>query len=125
MADVTPSIESTETSTPVSVTSSDSTQPIKTDVIQTVKRRHKQDNSVSAWLCRMWFGVGLLILWPIAWMISRPVYFLHYYFGFDPKRSLLGKIFRRMTSWVIRSNPFWKIRVKFLAKDKLPKTEKK
>ncbi|KAF0982436.1 hypothetical protein FDP41_011366 [Naegleria fowleri] len=89
------------------------------------KKRHKQDQSLSAWMCRMWFGLGLLLVWPIAWLLTLPIYLGHKYFGLDKKKTLLGKIFRGATAMVVKSNPYWKLKTKFTDKSKLPKSEKK
>src|SRR3989338_779584 len=89
------------------------------------RKRAKQDNSIKAWMCRMWFIFGLLIAWPIAYAISLPVLFLHKYFGFDAKRTWLGKIFRSSTAMVIKSNPYWKLKVTHINKKSLPSTEKR
>ena len=88
----------------------------------------KQDNSLSAWLCRIYFIGGLFTVWPIAFLIILPLYLLHIVFGFDRKKELMGYLFRLSNRIVVETNPFWKVGVYYAnpgIKNKLPKQTRK
>lgn len=127
-------------SSPTSTTSESATSPTTTTKTTTTtpkpsstpspNKHHagKEDHSLSAWLCRLYFISGLFLSWFCCFLIVLPLYLLHVLFGFDKNRTVIGKLFRMSNQLVVEWNPFWKIRTFYENRStlqKLPKHQKK
>nr|CAG4716160.1 unnamed protein product [Naegleria fowleri] len=124
----TTSSPTTTTTTTATTTTTTTTTATKTTTSITKYHAGKEDHSLSAWLCRLYFISGLFLSWVCCCVIALPLYLLHVMFGFDKNRTLIGKLFRKSNQWVVESNPFWKVRTFYENRstlDKLPKQQKK
>ncbi|EFC45869.1 predicted protein [Naegleria gruberi] len=125
------STSSSVTTSPTTTVASDIATTAQPSPIVKTKRAHnpgKDDNSLSAWLCRAYFAIGLLIAWNLCFIVVLPMYICHILFGFDRNKSLMGWLFRYFNRWAVETNPFWNIKTFYAngsTKNRLPKKQKK